>query len=129
VDTKFLTFEQVIFIHNDQIDKYGGSHGIHDLPLLESAIMRPQTTFGGEDLYPTLFDKCAAMIHSLIMNHAFVEGNKRTAMVSGILFLELNGYILEAEHDEIIEAALKVRHKKWGLEKFAKWLREHSKKV
>lgn len=126
--TVFLTLEQVVAIHDDQIERYGGRHGIARLELLESAVMRPQTTFGGNDLYPTLFDKASAMMHSLIMNHAFVDGNKRTATVSGIVFLEFNGFALKVEQDEMIQAALNVRHKKWGIEKLSNWLKKHSKK-
>lgn len=128
-ETIFLTTEQVIVIHNDQIERYGGSHGIASLSLLESAVMRPQSSFGGKDLYPTIFDKGAAMIHSLIMNHAFVDGNKRTGTVSTITFLELNGYRLIVSQDELINAALRVRHKKWDLSKISSWLKNHSRKV
>ena len=124
----FLTLEQVIVIHNDQIEKYGGSHGIASLSLLESAIMRPQASFGGKDLYPTVFDKTSALIHSLIMNHAFVDGNKRTAMVSGIIFLGLNGCELKVEQNDLIEAALNVRSKRWDIEKISSWLKKHSRK-
>ena len=116
-------------IHDDQIERYGGSHGIASLSLLESAAMRPQTTFGGKDLYPSLFDKTAALMHSLIMNHAFVDGNKRTATVSGIVFLELNGYGLEVKQGGLIKAALFVRNKKWGVKKLSTWLKKNSKKL
>ena len=125
----FLTVEQVIFVHNDQIERYGGSHGIASLALLESATARPQASFGGSDLYPTLFDKAAAMMHSIVMNHAFVDGNKRTAVVATIIFLELNGYKLEVEQDSLIEAALNTRHGKWDLAELASWLKKHSRKV
>lgn len=125
----FLTLEQVLVIHDDQIERYGGSHGIHSLSLLESAVMRPQTTFGGRDLYPSIFNKAAAIMHSLIMNHAFVDGNKRTSTVSVLVFLELNGYKLETSQKELVEAALNVRHKKWGLGKLSSWLKQHSRKM
>src|SRR3990172_10842143 len=91
----FITLEQLLTIHEDQIDRYGGSHGIRDLNLLESALFRPQTTFSGEDLYKTIFDKAAALMHSLILNHPFVDGNKRTAVVAAIIFLLQNGWMLK----------------------------------
>lgn len=128
-ETIFLTTEQVIVIHNDQIERYGGSHGIASLSLLESAVMRLQTSFGGKDLYPMIFDKGAAMMHSLIMNHAFVDGNKRTGTVSTLVFLELNGYKLIVSQENLISAALKVRHKKWSLAQISSWLKKHSKKI
>lgn len=125
----FLTLEQVLAIHDDQIEKYGGSHGIHSLSLLESAVMRPQSSFGGKDLYPTIFGKAAALMHSMIMNHAFIDGNKRTGTVSTLVFLELNRYRLTVSQSQLIDAALKVRHKKWDLAKISSWLKAHSKKI
>lgn len=91
--------------------------------------MRPQTTFGGHDLYPSIFNKAAAMMHSLIMNHAFVDGNKRTGTVSALVFLELNGYKLEIGQKGLVEAALNVRHKKWDIDKLSSWLKKHSRKI
>lgn len=125
----YLTLEQVLVIHQDQIDRYGGSHGIRELALLESAIYRPQTTFGGEQLYPTIFDKVAALMHSLILNPPFVNGNKRTAMVAGIAFLKLNGYLLKVGQDELVEAALNIALKHWDIKTVAKWLEENTKSV
>jgi len=69
----FLSFEEVIAIHHDQINRYGGSHGIRDLNLLISAISRPQASFAGKDLYPNLFLKAAALVHSLTLNHSFID--------------------------------------------------------
>jgi death-on-curing protein len=125
----FLTLEQVLVIHDNQIERYGGSHGVANFPLLESAIMRPQTTFGGKDLYSTLFDKAAALVHSLVMNHVFVDGNKRTAAVSGVLFLELNGYRLEVSQRELVEAILSVRDKRWDIKRLSSWFRERSRRI
>lgn len=127
--TIYLTLEQVIVIHDRQIELFGGIHGISRFELLESAIMRPQATFSGKDLYPTVFLKAAAMMHSIVMNHAFVDGNKRTGTVSGLVFLELNGFRLDADHDVLIDAVLKVESKKWNIEKLANWLKTSSKKI
>src|SRR3989344_1580898 len=110
MDTIFLTLEQLVTIHNDQIERYGGSHGIRDLGLLESALLRPQTTFGGQDLYLTIFDKAASLLHSLLMNHAFVDGNKRTAMTTTLVFLELNGYTLSVSQDQLVQTALRIEN-------------------
>lgn len=122
----FLTLEQVLFIHEDQVDRYGGSHGVRDLGLLESAILRSQTTFGGVDLYITIFDKAAALMHSLLLNHPFVDGNKRTAVVSALSFLELNGYSLKVNDKELEKFALMVENKKPSIEFIANWLKKHS---
>lgn len=127
--TLFLTVENVIIIHDDQIERYGGSHGIAKLDQLESAIMRPQSSFGGEDLHTDLFDKTAAIMHSLVLNHPFVDGNKRTATVTSVVFLELNGYQLLVGNDELIEMALNVVNKKWNNNKLATWFRKNSKRI
>lgn len=75
---KYLSLEQVLVIHEKLIEKYGGSHGIRDHALLESAVVRPRTSAFGEEAYPTLFLKAAVLLHSIIKNHPFVDGNKRT---------------------------------------------------
>src|SRR3989344_2103426 len=110
------------------VEKYGGSHGIRDLGLIQSAIARPQSSFGGEDLYPTIFDKAAALFHSLMFNHAFVDGNKRTTMVSTARFLSLNGYELDVYEKEFVAFPLRVENKHLSIEEISKWLQKHSKK-
>ena len=123
--TLFLTLEQILTIHTDQIERYGGSHGLRDLGLLESSVYRPGSTFGGEELYPTIFDKAAALTHSLLLNHPFVDGNKRTAIASMILFLEINRQKFFFSEKEIIEFALWVENKKPTLEQIAGWIEKH----
>lgn len=125
---KYLTAKDILLLHELQIEKYGGSHGLRDLGLLESAVGRPQSTFDGADLYPDIFMKGAALVHSLLMNHQFVDGNKRTAMFSAMTFLELNKFEFVAEQKEIVEAALWIENKKPELEEIAAWLKKHSKK-
>ena len=108
----FLTLEQILLIHEDQIDRYGGSHGLRDITLLESAIYRLQTTFGGIDLYPSMFDKAAALVHSLLLNHPFVDGNKRTAIASMLVFLDLNNYSFSVSQKKLTLTALSIENKK-----------------
>ncbi|OGH21025.1 MAG: hypothetical protein A2186_04005 [Candidatus Levybacteria bacterium RIFOXYA1_FULL_41_10] len=110
------------------IDRYGGSHGIRDLGLIQSAIARPQSSFGGEDLYQSIFDKAAALFHSLVFNHAFVDGNKRTTMVSTARFLSMNGYELEVDGKEFVAFPLRVENKHLSIEEISRWLKKHSKK-
>ena len=126
--TIFLTLEQVLFIHEDQIARYGGSHGVRDFGLLESAILRAQTTFGGQELYPSIFEKASALMHSLVKNHAFVDGNKRTATVSTLTFLVLNGYQIVVSQGALVAFSLSVENNKLPLEKIALWLKKYSKK-
>ncbi len=125
-DTSYLTLEQILIIHEDQIDRYGGSHGLRDLALLESAVFRPQTTFSGEDLYPTLFDKAAALLHSLIQNHPFIDGNKRTATASTIVFLIKNNYLLQVSNDVLAKIVLEVAEKKITSQNISEWLKENT---
>lgn len=127
--TVFLSLEEILIIHELQIEQYGGSSGLRDFSLLESALYRPQATFGGSDLYDTLFDKASALMHSLIMNHPFVDGNKRTGSASTIVFLELNGYSLRVSQKELVKVALSVHSKKMDLEQIAAWLKKNSKKI
>ncbi|MDP3974386.1 MAG: type II toxin-antitoxin system death-on-curing family toxin [bacterium] len=124
--TIFLTLEQVLFIHTTQIDNYGGSDDLRDLGLLESAILRSQSTFSGRDLYSSVFEKSAAYAHSLILNHPFVDANKRTAIVSALTFLEINGHTVSMSQKEIIDGCLKIESKKWNIGKISKWLKTHT---
>lgn len=126
--TIFLTVDHLLTIHEDQVERYGGEHGLRDLALLESAIMRPQATFGGEELYPSLFLQAAALMHSLILNHAFVDANKRSGTAATVVFLELNEYILDVGDDALVQAALSVASKEWDIDDIAQWLKKHSKK-
>lgn len=129
INTVFLTFEQVLAIHDNQIELYGGSHGIRELSLLESAVMRPQTTFAGRDLYPTLFEKAAVLMHSLVMNHPFIDGNKRTGTVSALTFFEINSIRISSKQGELEQLSLKLESKKINLQDLADWFKKHSKKI
>jgi len=123
---KYLTTEQVLFIHSRLIDKTGGSHGIRDLGLLQSAVSRPRATFGGRELYPDIFQKAAALIESLTKNHPFIDGNKRTAIASAGIFLEKNGYLLETTQEELERFARRLAAGKVSFEDAVKWFRKVS---
>lgn len=125
----YISLDEVLAIHDDMVERYGGSFGIRDLGLIQSAIARPQATFGGEDLYFTMIDKAAALFHSLIFNHAFTDGNKRTSLTSTARFLHLNGLELNADDQELIDFPLRVENKHLDIEEIAEWLKEHTKKV
>lgn len=127
--TSYITLDVVLVIHDDMIEKYGGSYGIRDLGLIQSAIARPESSFGGEDLYPSIFDKAAALFHSLIFNHAFVDGNKRTTIVSTARFLSMNGCELDVDQKEFVAFPLLVENGHLPIENIAAWLKKHSKKI
>lgn len=125
--TKYLILDEVIAIHDSMIELYGGSFGIRDIGLLQSAISRPQATFGGVDLYPTIFDKAAALFHSLMFNHAFADGNKRTTMTTTARFLAINGYSVTVGQKEFVDFPLRVENKHLSLEEIAAWLKKYTK--
>lgn len=125
----YLTLDVVLAIHDSMVEEYRGGHGIRDLGLIQSALARPQSSFGGEDLYPTILDKAAALFHSLIFNHAFVDGNKRTTLTSTARFLYINGYELKATKKELVEFPLRVENKHLSIEEIAEWLKEHTKRI
>ena len=120
---KYLTPEQVLFIHARLIEETGGAHGVRDLGALLSALGRPQASFEGQDLYPSLEHKGAALMLSLIQNHPFVDGNKRTGVAALGLFLALNGHRLVADNADLVALALGVARSQYGLEDVVAWLR------
>lgn len=124
----YISPDEVLAIHQEMINKFGGSHGLRDIGLLYSAIYRPQASFAGEDLYVSVFAKAAALVHSLLLNHPFVDGNKRIAYVSCARYLYINGYALKASSSEIISFTKNVENKKPSIETISKWLKSHSRK-
>jgi death-on-curing protein len=102
--------------------------GIRDLAMLESAVFRPQSSFGGKDLYETILAKASALMHSIILNHPFVDGNKRTSVVVLGRFLYLNGYRLHVQNKELVLITQQVGVKELGLEGLTKWLEIHCSK-
>jgi death on curing protein len=97
---RYLTIEEVLRLHDRVIERTGGSAGVRDRGALESAVAQPQMTFSGDDLYPTLPEKAAAIGFSLAMNHPFVDGNKRTAHAAMEVFLILNGFEIRSSVDD-----------------------------
>lgn len=126
---RFLTTEEVLYIHFQMIDRFGGLHGVRDVGGLESALARPQTTVFGTDAYPTLIEKASAMLHSLILNHPFHDGNKRTEFAAVGLFLHLNGVSIIGAHQAIEDFVVHVAERHLSVETIADWLSNHTKKL
>jgi death-on-curing protein len=124
--TVYLSAPQVLFIHARLIAETGGEPGIRDLGLLESAVARPKATFDRTDLYPALVDKAAALFESLLLNHAFVDGNKRVTITATALFLAANGYRLVAGNDELVAFVLGAVTERPSLATIAGWLQSHA---
>jgi death-on-curing protein len=125
--TVYVSLYQVLELHRLQIRRFGGSAGLRDRGALEGAVTRPQLTFGGEDLYPDVEAKAAAILHSLVANHPFVDGNKRTGAAVAEFFLNVNGMELTADDDELSDITLAVARGEAGAEALAIWLRQRSR--
>jgi len=100
-DVEFLGLDDVLEIHRDQIERYGGLFGIRDMGLLQSAIAMPAAGFGAQYLHGDIFEMAAAYLFHITQNHPFVDGNKRTGAVAAVVFLEMNGVELNADEDEL----------------------------
>jgi death-on-curing protein len=122
--TEHLSVEQLLQIHEAQIEKFGGSAGLRDRGGLESAAARPAMTFGGEDLYPDLAAKAGALMHSLVMNHPFVDGNKRVGAAAAELFVLLNESRLDASDQELEDVTLAVARGEMDVEPLTIWFRQ-----
>lgn len=125
----YITAEEILVMHSEIIDETGGLHGVRDNNLLSSSAERPRTSYGGHELYKTVFEKAGALLHSLAMNHVFMDGNKRTAIVSTARFLYVNGYDLTASNKEIENFMVNVVTEKYEVTTIAKWIKGHSKKI
>ena len=120
----YLSLEQVEALHETQIDHYGGSPGLRNRGALEAALARPAMTFGGEDLYPDVAAKAAALMHSLVMNHPYIDGNKRVGAHASLLFLLINGYQAEISVGELEEITMTVARGELDAEALAIWFRQ-----
>lgn len=121
----YLTAEQILFLHARLVAETGGSHGVRDLNMLLSAVSRPQASFDDQDLYLDLFHKAAALLDSLINNHPFVDGNKRTGIAAAALFLQANGYRLNVSNIELERFTLDVAQALHSVEEIAVWFQDH----
>jgi len=119
----FLTLVEVVEIHSDQIQHYGGSEGIRDMNLLSSAVAMPYASFSGRFLHADLYEMAAAYAFHLCQNHPFVDGNKRTALASALVFLELNGIAVSDPEGRLYDAMLSLASGDMGKEEFAKILK------
>ncbi len=123
-----LTKRQILLLHEQLISTFGGTSGIRDEGLLESAINAPLQAFDGVEFYPTIIDKSVRLGYGLIKNHPFLDGNKRIGTHVMLTQLELNGIHLEYEQDELIEVILDVASGVLSQESFHEWVFEHLEK-
>ena len=120
----YLSVEQIVEIHSIQLERYGGRTGLRDRGALESAVARPAMTFDGEDLYRNLPAKAAALMHSLVSNHPFVDGNKRVGAHSAVVFLSINDAPLACSADELYEITISAARGELAADQLAIWFRQ-----
>ena len=105
---RFLTLDDVLESHAEQIAEYGGSPGIRDVGLLQSALAQPEATFGGQHLHADLFEMAAAYLFHIVLNHPFIDGNKRVGLETALVFLEINGQSIETTDVALVELVLQT---------------------
>lgn len=122
---RYLTLDEVIELHRLVLIQSGGATGIRDLGALDSAVVQPQMTFGGQDLYVTIADKAASLTFSLVRNHPFVDGNKRIGHAAMETFLVLNGHEISSPTDEQEAMILRLAAGLLSRDEFTAWVRTH----
>ncbi|MBQ7561211.1 MAG: type II toxin-antitoxin system death-on-curing family toxin [Synergistaceae bacterium] len=120
-----LTVEQVIKLHTDLVMASGGSDGIRDMGLLDSAVNAPFQSFGGYDVYPTIYEKAARLGYGLAQNHAFIDGNKRIAAHAVLTFLSLNGIEIDCTEFELFSLFYKLAASEISFENLVDWIKTH----
>ncbi len=124
--TDFLSIQDVLALHADQIERYGGEYGVRDLGLLESAVAQPQASLGGKFLHEFPFEMAAAYLYHLVQNHPFLDGNKRTGAVAALVFLDLNGVQVDAPKGSLYELTMSVATGRAGKAEIAEFFRAHA---
>ena len=122
---RYLSVGEVLDLYRRVIEETGGGFGLRDLSSLLSSLAQPRMTFEGRDLYPSLAEKTAALGFLIVMNHPFLDGNKRTAHAAMEAFLQLNGYELTAPVDEQEELLLGLAAGRLERDQFAVWITDH----
>ena len=125
-DIDFLSLQDVLLAHQDQIARYGGDPSVRDIGLLESAIAQPQATFGGAFLHDFPFGMAAAYLFHIVQNHPFVDGNKRSGVVAALLFLELNNVAIDAPAGSIYEQTIAVANGLAGKPELTEFFQNHA---
>ena len=123
----FLSLSDVLTLHANQIELYGGTDGVRDMGLCESAIAQPQAGFGGEYLHGDVFMMAAAYMFHLVQNHPFLDGNKRAGAITALVFLDINGIEIQAPAGSLYDLTIAVATGKLGKDEIAAWFREHQR--
>jgi death-on-curing protein len=126
---RYLTLGEVLALYQKVMQQSGGNYGLRDLNGLESAIAQPRMTFGSKELYPDLVEKAISLCYSLVMNHPFVDGNKRIGHAAMETFLVLNGFEIKATAEEQEDILIRLAAGEIGREGLIDWLRAHLKET
>jgi death-on-curing protein len=121
-----ITEKIILELHKESIDAFGGSHGVRDEGLMLSAIARPYQTFDGEALYTSVFERSAAIAESLIVNHPFVDGNKRTGFLAMLALLEMEGFKLIASQDDAYAFTISISTGSISFDQIVAWLKANT---
>jgi death on curing protein len=122
---EFLSLDDVLESHAEQIAAYGGSDGIRDAGLLESAVAQPQAMFGGQYLHADVFEMAAAYLFHIVKNHPFIDGNKRVGLEAALLFLEINGHSVETTDETLVDLVLQTAESRATKQQIAEFFRSH----
>ena len=126
--TKFLDKETILYFHSDQIKRYGGSFGVRDENLLESALAQPQATFNGKYLHKIIYEKAAAYAYHLCKNHPFIDGNKRIALIAMVTFLYVNRYELKISEKEMYLLIMGIANNSISKEDLTDYIKNYTTK-
>ncbi len=125
-EIRFLSVEEVEYLHAAQVDLRGGSHGLRDPGMLQSAVAMPEAGFGGTYLHADMFEMAAAYLFHIVMNHPFIDGNKRAGFVAAVAFLDLNGFQLMMHQADAYDLVIGVCEGTVTKKQLAVALRENS---
>ncbi len=126
VETDFLEVEDIIIVHRNQIELYGGSSGVRDIGLLDSAVNAVQASFDGEYMHKTPYERASAYIYYIAQNHPFTDGNKRTALAAGLVYLDMNGIEIDDPDEELYEMMIEVSTGNFSKERVSEILKRLS---
>lgn len=124
-----VSIDELLWLHTRAIEDFGGADGVRERGVLESALARPAAAFGGTPAYTDPFERVAALLESLVQNHGFLDGNKRTAVMAAGLWLEREGHSLEAERGELVDLALAIAGRQMPREEISSWLRARTRGI
>ena len=123
---RFFELDEILELHGYLIERFGGSDGVRDIGLLESAIAMPAAGFGDEYLHKDVYEMAAAYLFHIVQNHPFIDGNKRAGAVTAMAFLEMNGAACKVTDDELVEFVLAVAQGRMEKPDIARFFREHA---